>query len=149
MELIESEPESEQGSLPKPEPRYKPANLPVKRTDQGQTWLRLAAATVAAIILVILIVLLARWIYLKAHNHATPATPATPAVQAPSAVPKKPSKTSGGTSNNSNNKPASPNSNPQITNTGPGNTAAIFVGASLVAGGLHYVISVRRFAKNS
>lgn len=158
MELIEeTEAEKQQGRLPEPEPRYKTAVLPVKRTEHGQAWIRLAAAIVGAVILVILIVLLARLIYHKAHNHATPNTPAaqnTPAVsnnkQPASTAPKA---TSNSSSNSSGSSAATPStgtkSTTQLTNTGPGNVVAIFVGSSLAAGGLHYLISVRRFAKSS
>lgn len=159
MELIESEAEKNQGPLAEPEPRYQTTTLPVARTEHGHAWARLAAAIVLGVILIVLIVLLARWIYHKAHNHASPTPPTsqnTPALSAnnksaspePSSQPSNPS----GTSSNSSNPNTKSNatSNPsQITNTGPGDVAAIFVGASLVAGGLHYLITVRRFAKNN
>ncbi|MBX4201741.1 hypothetical protein KW803_02510 [Candidatus Saccharibacteria bacterium] len=59
---------------------------------------------------------------------------------------------SSNSSSNSNNSTSTSSTNtdanPPIANTGPGNTVALFVGTSLIAGGLHYIISVRRFAKN-
>jgi len=164
VELIESEQEKNQGPLPEPEPRYQTTTLPVQRTEHGQAWARLAAAIVLGVILIVLIVLLARWIYHKAHNHASPSTSTsqnTPSLSAnnksasptPNSNSSNPSggassSSSSNTSSNSarNNTTTSPS---QITNTGPGDVAAIFVGASLVAGGLHYLISVRRFAKSS
>ncbi|HET6864153.1 MAG TPA: hypothetical protein VFH37_03080 [Candidatus Saccharimonadales bacterium] len=157
MELIEeTEAEKQQGRLPQPEPRYNTAILPVKRTEHGQAWVRLAAAIVGAVILVILIVLLARFIYHKAHNHATPNTPTaqnTPAVsnnkQPASTAPKSTSNSSSNSSSTTTTQPTSTKSTTQLTNTGPGNVVAIFVGSSLIAGGLHYLISVRRFAKDS
>lgn len=159
MELIESEAEKNQGPLAEPEPRYQTTTLPVERTEHGHAWARLAAAIVLGVILIVLIVLLARWIYHKAHNHASPTPPTsqnTPALSAnnPPASPtpnSESSNTSGGSTGSSSsnaNSGAGPNPS-QITNTGPGDVAAIFVGASLVAGGLHYLITLRRFAKNS
>ncbi len=168
MELIESQEEKNQGPLAEPEPRYQTGTLPVEKTEHGQTWVRLAAAIVLGVILIVLIVLLARWIYHKAHNHAEPNPPTsqnTPAVSsnnppaspAPGSQPGSPSGSSSSSSSASNSSGSSSSSSSnagkstpsQITNTGPGDVAAIFVGASLVAGGLHYLISVRRFAKNS
>ena len=154
MELIEPEREAEQGALPEPEPRYKPVELPAKRSEHGQAWIRIAAATVVAVILVILIVLLARFIYHKAHNHAGPApavTQNTPAISnnnpktspAPAASPTPSSSNSNGANTGQN---AGSNSS-KISNTGPGNVVAIFAGASLAAAGLHYLVSVRRSAK--
>lgn len=149
MELIESESKSEQGALPEPEPRYQTASLPVEKSEHGQTWVRLAAATVLAVILVILIVLLARWIYHKAHNHSGPST--STSQNTPAASVNNPPAASRPSSpdNSSSSSGSSKSSSGQITNTGPGDVAAIFIGASLAAGGLHYLISVRRFAKNS
>lgn len=158
MELIEeTEAEKRQQALPEPEPRYQTSTLPVKKTEHGQAWARLAAAIVAAIILIVLIVLLARWIYHKAHNHATGGTSTTQT--RPSASVNNPSSSSASgqsSSNSSANSSGSSNqtgtsNNPttpgQITNTGPGDVAAIFLASSLAAAGLHYIVSVRRFAK--
>ena len=166
MELIESDKERNQGPLPEPEPRYQTTTLPVEKTEHGQTWVRLAVSLVAAVVLIILIILLARWIYHKAHNHSGPGAPAkSPAVSVNNPAKKQAassnesgnssgsSSTSNSTSSNSSGSSAASNSNSssaaQITNTGPGDVAAIFVGASLAAGGLHYLISIRRFARNS
>jgi uncharacterized membrane protein YgcG len=154
VELIESEADKEQGTLPEPEPRYRTANLPVERTEHGQAWVRIVAAAVLAVILIVIIVLLARWIYHKAHNNTTPPTTRKGPSASVNNPPAKPAPSSN--SNSSSNSGSSGNSNGsgnssagQIANTGPGDVAAIFAGASLAAGGLHYLISVRRFAKNS
>jgi hypothetical protein len=159
MESIESEPEPPEGALPEPEPRYKKAE-PEDKPGHGQAWLRLLAAIIIGLVLVVLIVLLARWVYHKSHHKVVP-VPATsqkapassPNNSAAGAQPSGGSSTpSGSSSNSASNNPSSSNpspSSPKITNTGPGDVAAIFVGTSLAAAGLHYLISVRRFAKNS
>lgn len=170
MELIESEQEKNQGPLAEPEPRYQTTTLPVERTEHGHAWARLAAAIVLGVILIVLIVLLARWIYHKAHTNAPTTSPTSqkqpalsannkPANPAPGSESNNPSSNSSSSSSSNTNSGATANAstttnnsaaNPsQITNTGPGDVAAIFVGASLVAGGLHYLITVRRFARNS
>lgn len=149
MELIESEAEP-QGPLPEPEPRYQTAALPIEKTEHGQAWLRLLAAILIGLVLVVLLVLLARWIYHKSHHAVqTPVTTsqksgaqsnlkATPGGQTQTTTPT-PQPSSNNTSNSSTSSGTT-----QITNTGPGNVAAIFVGTSLAAAGLHFIVSLRR-----
>jgi cytoskeletal protein RodZ len=153
VELIENGP-LEQGVLPEPEPRYHTAILPVEKSEHGQSIVRILASILVGLILIVLIVLLARWIYHKAH-HASENVP-------PSTTLKVPASSSKPTNNNAQPQPgtgtpptASPNnasnpptgSNTQITNTGPGDVAAIFVGTTLAAAGLHYILNVRKFSR--
>ena len=175
MELVETEPVEQKTALAEPEPRYRTAEVPVEKTENGHAWLRILAGVLLAIILIILIVLLARWIYHKAHDNSQPA-PATsqksPASSSNNSTQSgtqsannsgsgSSSSSSNGSSSNSSSSSSSstssgssasglhPSSNPsQVSNTGPGNVAAIFVGTSLAVAGLHYLISVRRFARN-
>jgi hypothetical protein len=134
------------------EPRYVPATatLPIEKTEHGQAWLRLVATVLGAIILIAIIVLLARWIYHASHHKAVGTTSTSQTPKASTNL-KVSGQAAGSTDNNTassstNTNPATPN--PQITNTGPGNVAAIFVGSSLAAAGLHYIISLRRFSRN-
>ena len=155
MELIENEP-MEQSVLPEPEPRYHTATMPVEKTEHGQGIVRILASILVGLILIVLIVLLARWIYHKAH-HASETTP-TPSttLKVPSASSNK--NTGGSRPGSGTPQTASPNNsssastpsatNQQITNTGPGDVAAIFVGTTLAAAGLHYILSVRRFSRS-
>jgi ABC-type Fe3+-siderophore transport system permease subunit len=154
VELIESESEP-QGPLPEPEPRYQTAALPIDKSEHGQAWLRLLAAILIGLVLVVLIVLLARWIYHKSHHAVQP----VPATSQKSGAQSNLKVTPGGQTQTSNNPSSSSPSNPstpsssassgstQITNTGPGNVVAVFVGTSLAAAGLHFIISTRRANK--
>lgn len=152
MELIQSE-----DNVPvEAEPRYvhETATMPVERTEHGQTWVRLIASILGALILIVLIVLLARWIYHASHSKAVPTpaasqnTPAKSAANSNNTAQPAPNAANPSARPGTSAGTVTPNG-PQITNTGPGNTAAIFVGASLAAAGLHYIISVRRFSKNA
>lgn len=50
--------------------------------------------------------------------------------------------------NNSAGKAAQPSPSPSnLPNNGPGDVAALFVGSSLIAGGLHYMVSQRRASR--
>jgi cytoskeletal protein RodZ len=153
VELIETE-RTTAPALPEPEPRYHTASLPIEKTEHGQSLLRTLAAILVGLILIVLIVLLARWIYHKTHHAVTP-TPATSSQQSAASSSAKnesgaqpaPSQSAGTSSNPSTPATGSSSGTKQITNTGPGETAAIFVGASLAAAGLHYIVTVRRFSK--
>ena len=107
---------------------------------------RLAAWIVSLAILVVLIVLGARWIYHATHHHAAPA--ASNSSSSKNQASSQQGKTNGNQpASGSSNRPSSPSSsspNQQLSNTGPGNTVAIFIAVSLVAAGLHYVISLCR-----
>jgi cytoskeletal protein RodZ len=151
VELIENE-STAQGVLPEPEPRYHTASLPTEKTEHGQSIIQILAAVLAGLILIVLIVLLARWIYHKAH-HASVATP-TPSTSQKTPATSYNNHTSGAQPSSSsssapatNNPASSAPSNTQITNTGPGDVAAIFAGVTLAAAGLHYIISLRRFSR--
>ena len=153
MDLIQSD----QTNAPvEAEPRYVPttATLPIERTEHGHAWLRLVATILAAIILIAVIVFLARWIYHSSHKKAVGTTSTTLKVPAASSssntsqTPAAPTSSSNPPQTSSGT-PTTPGvTNTQITNTGPGNVAAIFVGSSLAAAGLHYIISIRRFSRN-
>jgi hypothetical protein len=151
MELIESETES-QGPLPEPELRPKTAALPIEKNQRGQTWLRILAAILIGLVLVVLIVLLARWIYHKSH-HSVQTPPATSLKSGDQSNLKvsggdQSQDISGSTSKTGSSNASTPPSNspgsPQITNTGPGDVVAMFVGTSLAAAGLHFIVSLRR-----
>jgi cytoskeletal protein RodZ len=114
-------------------------------------FLRIVLGVVAIIILAFLIILFARWVYHKAHHSVQPASgntkqlPTQPSgsssqnLQGSQATNTPPSSSSSGTTSQNSN----------IPNSGPGQTAAIFAGASLAAGGIHYIISTRRTNKST
>jgi len=152
VELIENEPQA-QGVLPEPEPRYHTATLPAGKTEHGQSIVRILAAILVGLILIVLIVLLARWIYHKAHHTSvvvpTPSTSQKAPANSSNNNPSGAAPSSGNPSAPADNTPSAPSTgNSQITNTGPGDVAAIFAGTALAAAGLHYIISVRKFNKN-
>ena len=154
MELIqETEAEKRQGPLPEPELRHT-AVLPVEKTEHGQAWLRLLAAILVGLVLVILIVLLARWIYHSTHHAAQTAINTTKqqAAKTSQKVTNGESQTTDNTSSSSSSSGSSTTTTTnggKITNTGPGNVLAVFVGSSLAAAGLHFIISVRRQARQN
>jgi hypothetical protein len=155
VELIEKEP-VEPAALPEPEPRYHTATFPVEKSEHGQSIVRILASILVGLILIVLIVLLARWIYHKAHHASETTPPPSTTLKVPSNTSNKntgASRPSSGTPqtaspNNSPNPPASSSTNQQLTNTGPGDIAAIFVGTTLAAAGLHYILSLRRFNRS-
>jgi cytoskeletal protein RodZ len=153
VELIEKEPE-EQGVLPEPEPRYHTASLPVEKSEHGQSIVRILASILVGLILIVLIVLLARWIYHKAHHASENTPPPSTTLKVPSnssdkntgvSRPGSGAPQTASPNNSSSPSATSSTTNQQITNTGPGDVAAIFVGATLAAAGLHYILSVRKF----
>ena len=154
MELIQSE---QPKVAVEPEPRYHTASLPANKTEHGQTWLRTLVAILVGLVLVVLIVLLARWIYHKSH-HAVVGTSNTSQQSAAKSSAKTASNAQPATNGSGTSQPTSSSSgsaatrpstnstspNSQITNTGPGDVAAIFIGTSLAAASLHYIVSIRR-----
>jgi len=157
VELIENEP-TQQGVLPEPEPRYHTASLPAEKSEHGQSIVRILASILVGLILVVLIVLFARWIYHKAHHASETTPPSTTSQQTPAASsnnntnPARPSSSGSSAASNSSsstgNSTSSSSANQQITNTGPGDVAAIFAGVTFAAAGLHYIVSIRRFNRS-
>ena len=160
MEIIDNQPD-EQGRLAEPEPRYHTASLPVERTEQGHSWVQVLGVIIAGVILVILLVLLARWVYHKSHNKVVRTPTTSQSSETGSAVrPQSGAQSAAGASNNSAStntsgsasnaqKSSTTTSSSGLPNTGAGNVAGLFVGASLTAAGLHYIVSVRRSARKS
>jgi hypothetical protein len=122
--------------------------------------LRIILFFLLAVVIVILFVLLARWIYHSVHDSGKNTSGTSSRQTALSSDSSKNQSTqsqqnaqSGGNSN-ATTSPSNPPTgssgtatNNTLPNNGPGNVAAVFVGASLVAGGLHYLIKVRRLSK--
>lgn len=99
----------------------------------------------AVLIIAFLLILLARWIYHATHHHSKNVSSTSQEAPANSSQNKSPSGQNSTGNNSSSNSSSSPSSNnSQITNTGPGDTVAIFVVASVVAGGAHYMVRRRQ-----
>jgi len=157
VDLIQSEQPVE------PEPRYisSPASSQATKTEHGQAWLRVIAGILIALILIVSIVFFARWVYQKTHNNSQTKGPETSQTTGDISSRNKTSESqlqgsgstnpagaadSSGSSTTSSGTvtPNDGNANSQISNTGPGNVAAVFVGTALISGGLHYIITIRR-----
>ena len=141
MELLDSGEDgvAERSDQPSPRP-----------AEHGHSLTQIIAVIVAGIVLILLLVLLGRWIYHKAH-HPINLTPANskqlPASPSGSSGSSSASKSQASSNKNSSGGNASTSQTGALPNSGPGNVAGIFAGASLAAGGLHYIISLRRFNK--
>ena len=99
----------------------------------------------AILVVAFLLILLARWIYHATHHHSKPVSSTSQkAPVAPSQSKNSASQKSTSNSSSSSPNPSSSGGNSQITNTGPGDTTAIFVGVSAIAGGAHYIVRRRR-----
>lgn len=112
----------------------------------GQPWLRILGAVLAAIIILFLLAILARWIYHLVTNDNQPAPPTSQNNPASSGQKKQPGATNTpAPSDNSGSSATGGNQN--LPNNGPGDVAAIFVGVSLAAAGLHFIYSLRKDAR--
>lgn len=121
----------------------------------NQPWFGWATKVVVAIVLIVVIFFGARWIHHRSNhgavNNPRGANTATPPLQ-PNGSSATPKKSTGGSSNSgstpgsagSGKGPGSANQNQQLSDTGPGDVAVIFLAASFVAAGLHYAVKTRR-----
>ena len=114
----------------------------------GQTWLPLLGYFLAAIVVAVLVVLGARAIYHAVKNEKkTPTTTVNPTSppQIPSGnQPGSPSPSPPNPNKPKNTAPSPSPSPSSLPNNGPGDVIALFVGTSLAAAGLHYIVTVRR-----
>jgi uncharacterized membrane protein YgcG len=140
----------------------------------AKRWVTLLVYIFLALVVAVLVVLAGRWVYHKVHNSNGPnPAPVAPqgtsqGITSPNSTNKSKSGTSSGnsssgssnsgnsspnnsssnssnSSNSSGGKIAAPSPSPSnLPNNGPGDVAALFVGSSAVAAGLHYMIRTRR-----
>ena len=104
-------------------------------------WIVLIAVILLA---AFLILLFARWVYQKLSDKSEP--PAKPVNQT---APRDNLQSEEETRAQQQNSAAQTAPNPNtVPNSGPGNVIGVFAFSSLAAGGLHYIISVRRFNKS-
>jgi hypothetical protein len=117
--------------------------IEVDRTEVGQSWLPLLGYFLAAILVAIIVVFGARAIYHAAHKKNTSATQINPTP--PPQISSGSQSTSTDQNKQGNNTPPTPSPSPtSLPNNGPGDVIALFVGTSLVATGLHYIVALRR-----
>jgi uncharacterized membrane protein YraQ (UPF0718 family) len=119
--------------------------MAISLRDERYRWLALLLYGLAAFIVAVLLVFGVRWIYRSVHDNNSPPTQqpvSTNNNPQPPAVPVPPS----GSQNQSNNSSANTNSNNTVPNSGPGDVAALFIGTSAAAAGLHYFIRARKIS---
>jgi hypothetical protein len=154
--LIEPEQQESEESAEVPEtaPTESEPQEAERNTNHSESHLPIyAALLLVAVGLIVGLIFLARWIY-HATKHNTGANkPSSSQSQS-----KKGSSTSSGSSNpivvgggQSNNSQKSPTSIPKngqsLPNNGPGNVIGVFAAASFAAGALHYIVSLRKAAR--
>jgi cytoskeletal protein RodZ len=149
------------------------SQIEYNNNEGGKRWAVLIVYIVLALVVATLVVFAGRWVYHKVSNNSGP-TPTTIAPQgtnqgaqsapntvsptSPSTSPApgaSPSPSSGKvtTPNSSTNKGGTigktPNPTPtSLPNNGPGEDIAIFLGVTFVAASLHFVVSLRKTARN-
>ncbi len=127
---------------------------------EGRRWLTLIIYLLLALLIALLVVFGGRWIYHQIHHSSAP----QPAPVSVNTTPPPPSPNTSSENKTSENKNSSSSSSSQssssssssgstgsqpdqsngISNTGPGDVAALFFGTSAIAAALHYVINLRR-----
>jgi hypothetical protein len=126
--------------------RFWERNVPASRSSEEftadeappvrRTWPALAVYFLAALIVALIVVFIARAIYHSAHdkksNSSNSSNTAYPPQTTPTTPPGSPSQT-----------PPSPSPG-NLPNNGPGNVIALYIGTSLAAAGLHYIVTARR-----
>lgn len=148
MRLLDDDNEDEK--VVTPPPADPPPATRVVNTEYEETQttrppvLRIILAIVVIAILAFLILLFARWLYHKIHHSGTNTggttlnvpTHSTDETNQPTVQPRP---------DNDTVTNSTPSSN--LPNNGPGNVIGLFAGSAIAAGGLHYLISLRRFNK--
>lgn len=114
---------------------------------EGRHWPVIVMYTGLAFLVALLVVFAGRWVYRKTtHQPAKTTKPeAAESSKLPVATPSGSQQPSSGGTTSSPAPGASQSQKPsQLPNNGPGDVVAIFVGAALVAGGLHFLYTLRR-----
>lgn len=135
------------------------ADAPVEADEPAASrWLRAAISLIILVLLIIGLFLGGRWLYNTIFDNSD--APA-PQVSGPGTAPgtnpaqtengQKKDQASGSASRDSNDSQSSvasttPTTGGELPNSGPGSVLAIFVGTSLAAAGLHYIVNLRRSA---
>lgn len=134
-------------------PETPPPIVSMRPTREGRQWAMLLIYLLIALVVAASVVFGGRWLYNTIRDEPAQETttttdrsaepPTAPAPSqpgtAPQAPPPQPTPTPQPTP-----APTLSTQGAQIANTGPGETIAIFVGASALAGGIHYLITQRK-----
>lgn len=145
------EPEKQIRDLPEPtvpEPTSQPEPVVHVMHEQDKRHLpTLVGYILAAFLVAIAVVWFGRWLYQKTTHKIPQPTPAANTNKVPAQPTNNPpanSTSSGSSTNVSPGSGSNTATNSQLPNSGPGDVVAIFIGASVVVGGLHYIYSLRR-----
>lgn len=133
------EEEREEEKAPEAPP---PLTVPPEE-EEGRHWLRPWIYGILALAVVVLVVFGGRWIYHQASKPISKPTPTRPTSPPPSPTTKPTQPPSTAPSGQSAGQTAAGQGG-QITETGPGDVVAIFIGASLAAAALHYIYQLRK-----
>lgn len=137
-------------TVPKSTPQLEPV-VHVMNEKQKRHLPTLVGYILAAFLVAIAVVWFGRWLYQKTTHKTTQPAPTANT----SKVPDQPTNnttagqtTSGSptftsSTNTNNNSTSNTSTNSQLPNSGPGDVIAIFIGASVVFGGIHYLFSLR------
>ena len=123
----------------------------VRSRGEGRQWLMLLTYLLIALIVAAGVVLGGRWVYNAVRDNEPAQEIATSTNKAPE-PPAAGSNQSGESSEESSSRPPpSPSPTPsssarsdELADTGPKETIAIFVTATIAGAGLHYIVSLRR-----
>ncbi len=118
-------------------PVVPPPDMQEFHEDGGRRLPMIILYIILAFLVAVLVVFAGRWVYKKVTHKDKPSVP----------VKTQPMKTPSLPTGNPTPAPsATPTTNGQLPNNGPGDVVALFVGTALVIGGLHYLYSLRRAA---
>ncbi|MBA3757983.1 hypothetical protein H0X09_03955 [Candidatus Saccharibacteria bacterium] len=110
-------------------------------------WPMMLAALAAALLIALILFYVGRWAYRSIIGNDAEPTPVAPIKQDSSPTQQGANPQSGTLPTQGSGPSPSPNPPSTIVDSGPGDIAALFIGTSLAAAGLHYVISLRRSAR--
>lgn len=128
-------------------PETPPPIITSVQRREGRQWLMLLVYLLIALVVAGLVVLGGRWVYNQVRDDrpaevANNDSDRTPEAPAPSPQPTPSPQES--TPPPSTTPPSSSTERDEISNTGPSGVVVLFITATIVAAGLHYILSLRR-----
>jgi hypothetical protein len=111
--------------------------------DERYGWVALILYALGAFVIAVALVFGVRWIYRSIHHSNQTTAPQPVSVSQPT---KKSKSSSSSNSSHQSQSDSDSNGSQSLPDNGPGDVAALFVGTSAVAAGLHYFVRTRRFS---
>lgn len=137
---------------PKPTPPETPPPIisQIRTRGESRQWIMLFIYMLIALIVAAGVVLGGRWVYNQVRDNEPAKETATTTDKAPEA-PSTSSNQTGASSEEDSDQftPAPPGTSSldrELADTGPGEVIALFIGSTVVAMGLHYIVNLRRSA---